>query len=100
MTTPLPFLRLAGAALLALATLPAAHAAQGPRIRVSFSPKAHAQPITGRVYVAVSRSNQTPPIEQADITGVPLFGHDVTALAPGQVATIDSDDFGAPLTSL
>jgi len=100
MTTPLPLLRLAGAAILALTTLPAAHAAAGPRIQVSFSAKAHAQPITGRVYIAVSRSNDTPPIEQTDITGVPLFGHDVTALAPGQVATIDADDFGAPLASL
>ncbi len=57
-------------------------------------------PITGRVYVAISRTHDKPPIEQTDVTGVPLFGHNVTALAAGRVATIDAQDFGAPLASL
>lgn len=78
----------------------AAHAIEGPRIAVSFSRTAHAQPITGRVYVAISRINDKPPIEQTDITGVPLFGKDVTALQPGQTVVIDANDFGAPLASL
>lgn len=87
---------------LALSILaPVAHAADdGPRILISFDAKAHAQPITGRVYVAISRDADKPPIEQADVTGVPLFGHDVSALAPGQAVAIDADDFGAPLASL
>lgn len=78
----------------------AAHAADGPRIAVSFSAGARAQPVTGRVYVAVSRDNTKPPIAQTDVTGVPLFGHDVSALPPGQAAIIDADDAGAPLASL
>ncbi|HEX5352957.1 MAG TPA: alpha/beta hydrolase-fold protein [Rhodanobacteraceae bacterium] len=72
----------------------------GPRIEISFTHAAHAGPITGRVYVAISRSNDKPPIQQTAPTGVPLFGHDVHALEPGQAAVIDSGDFGAPIASL
>ncbi|HET7359084.1 MAG TPA: alpha/beta hydrolase-fold protein [Rhodanobacteraceae bacterium] len=89
--------------LLAVLLAPAAIAATpptGPRIEVSFSAGAHAQPLTGRVYVAISRTDATPPIEQTDPTGVPLFGHDVANLRPGQAAVIDAGDFGAPLVSL
>ncbi|ODV11844.1 MAG: hypothetical protein ABT19_11870, partial [Rhodanobacter sp. SCN 68-63] len=75
-------------------------AVTSPRIEVSFAAAAHAQPVTGRVYVAVSRDGAKPPIEQTDITGVPLFGHDVTGLKPGQIAAIDVNDYGAPLASL
>lgn len=93
---------LAVALLIALACAPAfaADAAKSSRIEVSFTPSAHAQPITGRVYVAISRSDETPPIEQTDITGVPLFGHDVNSLKPGAEAVIDASDFGAPPASL
>lgn len=97
MNTPsgcLLFVLLAG-----LAAAPA-FASDGPTVQVSFSAKAHAVPITGRVYVAISRNNDKPPIEQTDPTGVPLFGHDVSQLKPGQVAVISADDVGAPLASL
>lgn len=88
------------ALLLAVSVAIPAFAADGPRIEVGFSAAAHAQPVTGRVYVAISRSNDTSPIEQTGPTGVPLFGHDVEQLQPGQVAVIGADDFGAPLASL
>lgn len=81
----------------------AAHAASNPRIEVSFAAAAHAAPITGRVYVAISRNNDAPPIEQVDKAEVPLFalfGHDVDALKPDAGATISADDFGAPIDSL
>lgn len=93
------FRSLAAALVLAAASSPLL-ATDSPRIEVSFAASAHVQPITGRVYVAVSRDDKAPPIEQADITGVPLFGHDVSALAPGQLAIIDASDNGAPLASL
>ncbi len=79
---------------------PARAAANGPTIEVAFSARAHAAPVTGRVYVAISRDDDKPPIEQTDITGVPLFGHDVTGLAPGQAVAIGGEDDGAPLTRL
>ena len=48
-------------------------AASGPRIEISFGAEARAEPVTGMVYVAISRDNQESPIEQAEPTGVPLF---------------------------
>ena len=96
-----PILRAAVAALALSVLAPATRAADdGPRILVSFSAQARMQPVTGRVYVAVSRDADKPPIEEADVTGVPLFGHDVVALAPGKAVAIDAHDFGAPLASL
>lgn len=89
------------ALFLLLATPPAlATNTTDPRIEVSFTQSAHAEPITGRVYVAISRSNDKPPIAQTDPTGVPLFGHDVHALRPGQIAVIGAHDSGAPIASL
>ena len=55
----------------------------GPGFTISFPAGAHAGPITGRVYVAISKTNDRAPIQQTDTTGVPLFGVNVDALAPG-----------------
>lgn len=72
-----------------------------PRFEVSVSPAAHAEPITGRVYVAVSRDiGRGSPIEQTGETGVPLFGVNVEQLAAGQSAIVDAAAFGHPLQSL
>jgi hypothetical protein len=94
---------IAGAAAMALATaaLVARQAGgPGPRVEISFPASAHAQPITGRVYVAISRTNDRGPIQQADSTGAPLFGRNIDALAPGATAVIGADDFGHPVASL
>lgn len=74
----------------------------GLRFEISFAASARAEPVTGRVYVAISRENpsQRPPIQQASPTGVPLFSKSVDALRPGQPATIDAGDPGHPLASL
>ena len=45
----------------------------GPRVEITFSAGARAEPVTGMVYVAISRDNQRTPIEQASPTGAPLF---------------------------
>ncbi len=44
---------------------PARAAANGPTIEVAFSARAHAAPVTGRVYVAISRDDDKPPIATA-----------------------------------
>ncbi len=75
-------------------------AAAGPRIEISFTREARAEAVTGMVYVAISRDNQRPPIEQAGPTGAPLFSKFVEGLAPGTAAAIDGDDRGHPLASL
>ena len=72
----------------------------GPRFTITFPASAHAGPITGRVYVAISKTNDRTPIQQADTTGVPLFGVNIDALAPGAPATIDATTLGYPVKSL
>jgi enterochelin esterase-like enzyme len=79
---------------------PRAAAAAGVRIEISFTKDARAEPVTGMVYVAVSRDNQRSPVEQASPTGAPLFSHYVEALAPGTAAAITSADRGHPVRSL
>src|SRR6478735_4811723 len=72
-----------------------------PRVEISFAAAARSTPVTGRVYVAISRVNdRQTPIQQADSTGTPLFGKNVDGLAPGASAVIASDDLGHPVASL
>ena len=70
------------------------------RFEISFARTARAEPVTGRVYIAISRDNHEPPIQQVGETGVPLFGRNVEALAAGQTAIIDATDAGHPIRSL
>ena len=92
--------------------------AQPLRFEISFPAAAHAQPITGRVYVMIARpgdgaapnaapgapstpgSGDREPRLQIGRTGSPFFGRDVEKLAPGQAAIIDATDLGTPVASL
>ncbi|MDB4883172.1 MAG: hypothetical protein JWL95_1938 [Gemmatimonadetes bacterium] len=73
-----------------------------PRFEITVSRGAHAAPVTGRVYVALSRTSdaKSSPIAQTDETGVPLFGVNVESLAAGVPAIIDAATFGYPVRSL
>jgi hypothetical protein len=77
-----------------------AQAPPAPRVEVSFAASAHAAPITGMVYFAISRDNQQPPIQETDPEGVPLFSKYVEDLKPGAPVTFDSGYHGHPLASL
>ncbi len=81
---------------------PNPHRAAGFRFELLVSSGAHATPITGRAYVAFSRTSDPgrTPIDQAGETGVPLFAVDIDNLAPGQAAVIDAGTFGHPVQSL
>jgi hypothetical protein len=59
-------------------------------------------PVTGRVFVVISRNGQREPRFQAGSYGgsVPFFGLDVDGLKPGDVAVIDGSTLGFPLSSL
>jgi hypothetical protein len=79
------------------------------RVEISFPAEAHAGPITGRVYVMITRTldvnvrgtlQKVEPRLQVGRTGVPFFGRDVEKLAPGQAAAIDETDLGTPVESL
>jgi hypothetical protein len=84
----------------AVGALLARNLAAQAQFEISFTKAAHAEPITGRVYVAISRTNDRQPIQQTSETGVPLFGVNVEALAAGASATIDERAFGHPIQSL
>lgn len=85
---------------LASPTLVVAQRRAGPMFTVSFPATASATPITGRVYVAISKTNDRTPIQQTDTTGVPLFGVNIDALAPGAKAMINATTLGYPVKSL
>jgi putative esterase len=96
-------------AVIGAAALSAGHAAgngrdatgsNGPRVEISFASAARAEPVTGMVYLAISRDNQTPPIQQTDPEGVPLFSKYVDQLKPGAAVTLDASDRGHPVASL
>ena len=61
-------------------------AQSGPRFEIAFSAAAHPARITGRAYVALSRTSTADrgPIAQAGENGVPLFGVDIDDTGRGQ----------------
>ena len=72
----------------------------GPRVEISFTQGARAEPVTGMVYLAISKTNQNPPITDTDTDGVPLFSKYVEELRPGAAVTIGAADRGHPVASL
>jgi Putative esterase len=72
------------------------------RFDVSFIPQAHDGPVTGRVFVMITRdvSKVAEPRLQVGRTGVPFFGRDVERLAPEQIVSIDASDLGTPIDSI
>ena len=92
----------AGLLISASACAQSAESHDGPRFEISFPTSAHAGPVTGRVYVAISRLTDTSgtPIQRTGETGDPLFGKNVENLSPGQHAIIDASAFGHPIQSL
>lgn len=70
------------------------------RFEIVYPASANQGPITGRVYVMITRTNDTEPRLQVGRTGIPFFGHDVERLKPGEAATIDGKDIGFPIDSL
>ncbi len=74
----------------------------GPKFEVVVPATAHAQPITGRVYVILSRKQSDDLRERIGSwqQETPFFGSDVSALAPGVPGIIDGDTPGYPLHSL
>ncbi len=77
-------------------------AQSGPRFEVVVPADAHAQPITGRVYVVLSRKESTNLLDRIGSweQETPFFGQDVSALRPGESGVINADTLGYPLASL
>jgi hypothetical protein len=94
------------ATIVALLTLPMSLMARtatgrGPAFRISFPASVHAQPITGRLYLMISRTNEPEVRLQSTWVNSPeMIGVDVTRLTPGQVAVVNGAALGTPLRSL
>src|SRR2546423_5558896 len=68
----------------------------------AFPATIHAAPVTGRAFLILSRDSSPEPrfeIHQTE-RGLPIFGRDVNALAPGESVIIDATVPGYPLKSL
>ncbi|MEO6878733.1 MAG: hypothetical protein ABI205_09650, partial [Gemmatimonadaceae bacterium] len=103
---PSRFAPLVAVALLATAGAAAAQTSMilpGPsgRAHVRFEIRVPAsvrnEPLTGRVYVIMSRDSTREPRAEVGRVGVPLFGHDVVALAPGAAGVVNGMDLGTPV---
>ena len=72
------------------------------KFEISFPAAAHADAITGRVFVMISKKDTPEPRMQAGGYGdtSPIFASDVSALAAGQTTVIDGNTQGYPLRSL
>lgn len=72
------------------------------RFEISFLSSIHSEPITGRVFVMVSKSNKPEPRLRAGFwrNSIPFFGLDVEELKPGEVVVIDEGILGYPPKSL
>ena len=70
------------------------------KFEVSVPGSTRAEPVTGRVFVIITKVNDREPRLQPGRTGPPFFGRDVEGLKPGQPATIDETDLGSPVESL
>jgi len=86
--------------LLVLAAAAANGQDAATRFRVRFPASVVDQPVTGRVYVMISRTGEPEPRLQVGRTGVPFFGHDVEALAPGAWGVIDGSELGFPVDAM
>jgi hypothetical protein len=73
---------------------------RGVRVEVTVPQSVRSEPVTGRVYVMVARTNEREPRLQIGRTGTPFFGRDVEMLPPGRAAVLDATDLGTPVASL
>lgn len=71
----------------------------GLKFSITFPTSVHPEPITGRVFLIVSRDSSPEPrfATHPFDRGVPIFGLDVDQIAAGQVMTIDGLVPGYPL---
>jgi hypothetical protein len=74
----------------------------GPRFEVELSAAAPAEPVTGRVFLIVTRDSAKEPRFQAGARylGAPFFGVDVEQLQPESKVVIDASTPGYPVRSL
>jgi hypothetical protein len=70
------------------------------RFEIEVPTEARSEPLTGRVFVMITRRSDREPRLLIGRTGEPFFGRDVVDLALGQPGVIDATDLGWPVESL
>lgn len=97
-----PTLAMLASSAFLLGSAPPARTTASPRFTISFPASLHAAPITGRVFVIITRDSTPEPRLQAGsyTESAPFFGADVHALAPGQAAVVGDTTLGYPVASL
>lgn len=73
----------------------------GPRFEISFPATHHPQPLSGRLLLVISRTEQ--PIvdyEHSGLNGPEYLGVDVRRLNPGEVVAVTTETLGYPFRSL
>lgn len=90
------------ASLLAGWVAPVKARATNLKFEISFPAAVHQEPVTGRVFVMISREDSPEPRFQVGFWGdaPPFFAKDVSQLQPGQITVVDASDLGYPLRSL
>lgn len=88
--------------LVPLSRTAAQASATNTKFQISFPVSVHPDNITGRVFIAITKTDKPEPRLAAGgwSDSALLFGADVDALSPGQSALIDASTFGVPLHSL
>ena len=83
-----------------VATPAASQTPSDTRFEIVVPEALRADPLTGRVYVMIARTDSREPRLQIGRTGEPFFGRDVEDLGAGQPAVIDGTDLGWPVERL
>jgi hypothetical protein len=79
-----------------------AAATAGARFEISYPASIDNGPITGRVFVMISKNNRVEPRLQAGSynASIPFYGLDVNGLKPGDNAVVDTSVLGYPVENL
>lgn len=86
--------------LFILSTVPVAAGQAGPRFEVSFAAAVRAEPLTGRLLVALASKPAPEPRLAVGFTGVPVFAVDIGQLKPGATAVVDGKALGYPIMNM
>jgi hypothetical protein len=98
----IPIIAAIALCLMLLAVYSGHTAAAEAQFEISYPAALDNGPITGRVFVVISKNDRIEPRLQAGSYGgsIPFFGRDIHALKPGENAVIDTSDLGFPVENL
>jgi hypothetical protein len=94
--TALPFLA-GGAAAQTSVIIPGPSGRALVKFEIRVPTSVRNEPLTGRVYVIITKDSTRDPRIQVARVGTPLYGHDVERLAPGAAAVVSGMDLGTPV---